>query len=296
MEIDILKASDSLSRLDLKINTEYMDIEILWFRVMEKKGEWNISRHRHSSHEFHFVASGGCKVLLDDSEFDVNTGEFYLTAPGVYHTQMNNERDDYLEYSLNCDIKVNGESISEEKQLLDILNYSQCKPYKDINHLLRLFESALEEAYSKNFGFYNKIKSIVQMLLIESTRAITTTMDYPYQLHTQYKKKDYRFIQIERYILDNINNTITTKDIAEYMHLSDKQVCRIVQQNKEMSTKEFMCKLKFLKSKELLKNTKYSIGQISEKLGFSSQYYFNQFFKTREGCSPSLFRKKIHNV
>lgn len=296
MGFDIFKASDALSKLDIEISTKHMNIEVLWFRVMKMIGDWSINRHRHSSFEFHFVASGGCKVILDDIEFNVSSGEFYVTAPGIYHTQVSNKSEEYIEYSLNCDIKIADEWISEEKQLIDILQVSQCMSYKDIHHIIKLFETALEEAYYKRIGFYNKIKSIVQMLLIESVRGIRKNTEISYEVPMKYKKYDYRFLQIERFIVDNLNNTITTKDIAAYMHLSDKQICRIIKLNKGISTKEYICKLKFVKAKELLKNTQYSIGQISEILGFSSQYYFNQFFKTREGFSPTRFRKNIHDV
>lgn len=296
MEFDILKASEELSKLDIKISTSNMIIEVLWFRVMKNIGEWKINRHRHSSFEFHFIASGGCKVLLDDGEFEVNGGEFYVTAPGVYHTQISNHNEEYIEYSLNCDINIIEGIISEEKHLVDVLKISQCMPHKGINHIIKLFQTALEEAYYKRLGFYNKIKNVVQMLLIESARSICKTTELSYEIPLKYKKSDYRFIQIERYIVDNLDNPISTKDIAVYMHLSDKQICRIIQQCKGISTKEYICRLKFSKAKELLKNTEYSIGEISDMLGFSSQYYFNQFFKKRESYSPSKFRKNVKHV
>ncbi|MCM1991821.1 AraC family transcriptional regulator [Oceanirhabdus seepicola] len=296
MEFDILKASEELSKLDIKINTGNMNIDILWFRVMKKIGEWKIKRHRHSSFEFHFIASGGCKVIHDNGEFHVNSGEFYITAPGVYHTQISNHNEEYVEYSLNCDINIIEETISEEKQLFDILKNSQCIQHKGINHINELFKTALEEAYYKRLGFYNKIKNIVQMLLIESARFICKTTELSYEIPMKYKKDDYRFIQIERYIVDNLDTAISTKDIAVYMHLSDKQICRIIQQSKGISTKEYICRLKFSKAKELLKNTEHPIGEISEMLGFSSQYYFNQFFKIRESYSPSKFRKNVKYV
>ena len=83
--MDIQKASDKLSQLNLKLDMDNFIIDILWFRVLKNKGVWCISRHTHSSYEFHLVASGGCKVILDGGEFIAREGEFYLTPPGVYH-------------------------------------------------------------------------------------------------------------------------------------------------------------------------------------------------------------------
>lgn len=296
LDFHIFKASDNLSKLELKIITDNMSMEVLWFRVMKNMGQWKINRHRHSSVEFHFVASGGCKVILDHGEFYTEAGDMYITAPGVYHSQVSSEENDYMEYSLNCDMKVLSDSVSEEKHIIDILNMKKCVCYNNIEHILKHFETALSEAYYKELGFYNKIKNVVQIIILESARVIGKSSEISYETPMKLKKYDYRLKQIESYIKDNLNTSISTKDVANYMHLSDKQICRIISQGKGISTKEYINSLKFLKAKKLLINTEYSISEISDILGFSSQYYFNQFFKKREGYSPSVFRKNVRNV
>ncbi len=42
----------------------------------------------------------------------------------------------------------------------------------------------------------------------------------------------------------------------------------------------------------LLKNTSKSIGEVSEELGFSSQFHFSRVFKECVGNSPSIWRRK----
>lgn len=296
MEFDIFKASDSLSKLDITLSLEHAMIDILWFRVMKNTKDWCINRHRHSSYEFHFVAGGGSKVILDDNEFDVYTGDFYIASPGIYHNQTNNDCSEYIEYSLNCDINPIDEITSEEKHLFSSLSSVKCIPYKNAGPILNIFETALEEAFYKNIGYYNKIKTLVMLIIIETARAINSISNCTYEAPMKYKKYDYRYIQIERFISDNITSKITAADVADYMHLSIKQLSRIIYNHEGISTKEYICRLKFQKAKEMLINTQYSISSISEALDFSSQYYFNQFFKRLEGYSPGEFRKNVQNV
>ncbi len=295
MKLDIHKASKELSKLDIKIQTDHMHVEVLWFRIMKMKGEWLIDRHRHSSYEFHIVAAGSCIVKYDDIEFEVTPGDVYLTPPGVYHTQTHNDSDHYLEYSLNLDMKLVNHVMSEERQLMEALSSAKLEKYRS-EELIRLFNIALEEAYMKRLGFYNKIKGIINLLLVETARTITDERLHKLDHDLSNKKCDYRYTQIRRFIKDNINRPISTSEIAVHMHLSQKQVNRIVKANSMMSTKELICESKLEKSKELLKMTDYSIGQISEVMGFSSQYYFNQFFKVREKVSPSIYRKMSNNL
>ena len=61
-----------------------------------------------------------------------------------------------------------------------------------------------------------------------------------------------------------------------------------------MTTKELIQEAKFSKAREiLLQRQDLSIREISEMLGFSSEYYFNQFFKRKEGYPPGIFRSNV---
>ena len=106
-------------------------------------------------------------------------------------------------------------------------------------------------------------------------------------------KNEERFKIIVQYIKNNISSNITSCDIAHHLYLSEKQICRIVKQKQGISTKQLICKIKLDRAKELLENTQYSIKHISNILGFSSQYYFNQFFKKYESYSPTGYRKNL---
>lgn len=295
MGINLLKASQELSNLELICDTDNLKASVLWFRIMKQEGEWFIPMHKHSSFEFHFVSVGGYQVITDNNQFDISAGQFYLTSPGVFHKQISNHHRECIEYSINLDLVLKNKLITEESQILNILLETTCKPYPNIIHILKLFDVALQEAYDKDIGYYNKIKNTVWQILVETTRIIKDkSMDY--NVTSKYKKYDYRFIQIDRYIKDNLGSPLTTKEIAAYMYLSDKQVTRIIKKELGISTKEYICTLKFQYAKELLENPYLSIFEVSEQLGFSSQYYFNEFFKIRQGCSPSFYRKKINKI
>ena len=255
-----------------------------------------IARHMHSTFEFHFIVSGACKVIHDGGEFDVSAGEFYLTAPSVYHEQRDLNCQACIEYSINCDLALTDDSPSEAMRLVTCFSESPCKPFKDSSGIIRLFNRALSEAYYCKPGFYNNVKCLAAMILTASARSMSPGSSSQYRYPARLHKDDYRLVRIKRFIEDNIFNPISVKDIASYMYLSDKQVCRIIKENRGMSTKEFIMKLKLQKAKELLKESSLPVKQISQSLGFSSEYYFSQFFKREEGYPPGDFRKNVQNV
>lgn len=294
MDFDIMKASDRLSELDLKIISGNLLINVLWFRVMQCTVDSVIERHRHSTFEFHFVYEGSSHVELDNGSFSVHAGEFYLTAPGVCHRQLNHKG--YVEFSLNCELSYIEEDDSEAEYIIDTLHSADCRPVSDTEGIAEIFMRVLKEANYQNAGFYNNIRALTILLLTSSVRAINGSVPAQYSVPLKQKKDEYRFIQVRDYIIDNISLPITTTDIAHYMYLGEKQISRIVREASGMTTKELIQELKFQRAKKMLAEQQdLNVRQISELLGFSSEFYFNQFFKRKEGYPPGEFRRNVRN-
>jgi len=294
VEFDLAKASKKLCELDLNFIYDGLNINVLWFRAMVNTGDWSIGRHMHSSYEFHFINKGSCEVITDTNTYIVNEGEFYLTAPSVFHEQSSINNSQVIEYSLNCDMQISDDSSAEILNLLDIFKAAQCIAYKDANNCCGLFNCVLAEAYFEQTGFFSSIKSFIPLILINAARCMPQSRGYTHSAPKKGNNNNFRMSQIERFIEDNISIPISTASIATYMHLSQKQICRVIKEAKNMSTKEFVNSAKLSQAKELLKNSNLNIKQIADILGFSSEYYFSQFFKNLDGYSPALFRLNSH--
>jgi len=295
VEFELAKASKKLCELDLDYTYDGLNINVLWFRSMIKMRNWTIERHMHSSYEFHFIKEGSCEVITDTSSFIVNEGEFYLTVPAVFHEQRNANNFQFIEYSLNCDMFIQDAGTVEMLNLMDIFKSTPCIAFKDVNNCCSLFSSALEEAYFERTGFFSSIKSLIPLILINAARSMPQSRHCVYSIPKKSNSNNFRMSQIERHIEDNISTPVPTASIAAYMHLSQKQICRIIKESKNMSTKEFVNSIKLSRAKELLKNSNLHIKQIADILGFSSEYYFSQFFKKLEGYPPAAYRANIHN-
>jgi AraC-like DNA-binding protein len=289
--LDIKTASDLLSELNLKFIMENYEVEVKHFRVDNLKFGMPVNRHMHSNFEYHIISSGRSRVIVDSGSFEVSEGEFYITGPGVYHEQIALSSGGYVEYSLCFDIKSIDDIESETKDLVDLLTITKCKPFKDSQNITKTFEQALFEAYHRNIGFYGIIKSLVSTIIIHSARAISRDNRDIKPLASIYKDNDFRILQLERFIEDNMAINLTTEDISRYMALSGRQVCRIIKEKTGKSTKDFMSSLKLQKSKELLETSDFSLKHISNSLGFESEVYFNQWFKKKEGIAPGSYRE-----
>ena len=294
MDFDMLKASSRLSELDLKITSDSLGVNVLWFRVMPCNCDSVVEKHTHSTYEFHFVFKGTSIVEVDDKSFTVREGEFYLTAPGIFHRQQ--IQKGYIEFSLNCELINLKDQASEAEYLIGILRNADCRPVSDGAEALKLFSRVLEEAYYRDTGFYNNICSLTTQLVTAAARAISGFIPAHYSVPAKQKKNAYRFQQIRDYIRDNISLPISAADISRHMFIGEKQVYRIVKEAAGISTKELIQDIKFQTARKMLiERQDLTIRQIAELLGFSSEYYFNQFFKRLEGYPPGIFRVNVRN-
>lgn len=298
------RASNKLSALALNINMELYRFEVLWYRVMEMKGEWGIDRHTHSTYEVHIVANGSCKVVLDKGEFIAETGTFYMTSPGVYHEQIHVEQKPFIEYSLNIDIHSissndNGNHYNTEGELIfQIFQNAICKSYSlDNTMILEKFEASLKEADKEAMGYYNIIQGETKVLIVEMARVMKADIQLvEVTIPKKLKPDSERICLIDQYITDNLANKIRVSNIARHMYLSEKQINRIVRSHTGSSVKDLIMRKKLEEAKKLLQNTQLNQKEIASRLGFTSEYYFNQFFKREEGDTPGSFRVNTGNV
>lgn len=96
-------------------------------------------------------------------------------------------------------------------------------------------------------------------------------------------------------LLSEINNIDfidkSAKDVYELAHYSPSHIIKAFKKYLGMTPTEYMNKLKLNYAGNLLKNTDYTILQISNMVGFSSLSYFMSTFKKAYGVSPAEFRK-----
>ncbi|MDE6994415.1 MAG: response regulator [Lachnospiraceae bacterium] len=97
--------------------------------------------------------------------------------------------------------------------------------------------------------------------------------------------------QVEKYIADNISESITRTQIANALFVSPGYIGAIVKAKLGCSCKELIVREKMKYAKHLLHNTALPIGEIAKNCGYDSFAYFSKVYKDNFGVSPSAERK-----
>ena len=98
--------------------------------------------------------------------------------------------------------------------------------------------------------------------------------------------------QVKDYVFGLIHDNIIISDIAKSVGVSPNYLSEQFKAYEGMPLKQYIIYEKIKNSEYLLKYTEYSLQEISEVCAFSSQSRFSDYFKRKNGVTPSKYRKK----
>lgn len=94
------------------------------------------------------------------------------------------------------------------------------------------------------------------------------------------------------YIKQNLSMKLTISEIAENIFISKSTLTKHFRKELSMSVNEYISDMAISEAEKLLSSTTLSVFDISQKLGFSDQFYFSRKFKEYFGKSPREYRKR----
>jgi AraC-like DNA-binding protein len=79
---------------------------------------------------------------------------------------------------------------------------------------------------------------------------------------------------------------------ADILCVTPKYLSQVIKQMSGRLAGDWIADHVILEAKALVKSEHYTIQQISEMLHFANQSFFSKYFKSKVGCSPTIYRQK----
>jgi len=97
------------------------------------------------------------------------------------------------------------------------------------------------------------------------------------------------------YIKNNYNKNISVEQVAKELFLISYYFMHIFKKNVGKTFNEYLVQYRIEIAKQLLRDTKYKVFQVSELVGYKNTKYFSQLFKRETGLLPKEYVDTINN-
>jgi len=96
---------------------------------------------------------------------------------------------------------------------------------------------------------------------------------------------------VSEYLDEHFMENLTLEDLEKEFHISRFALSRIFKEETGFAPMKYVMMRRIGESQNLLMNTKMSIGDIGEQLGFTDNSHFSNTFKKYIGTTPGAYRK-----
>lgn len=236
-------------------------------------------RHQHACYEIHIVKTGEITYIVDDTSYTLSSGNFLLLPPYTLHQSQQLHSGT----SMICITFYTTEKADILPNMAQCVHGEMSRSVQDCIRLMISEHTHGQHAYSQ------LVASAVAQALILLWRICGTQNSLSSKRRTS---ENPRLNLAMQYIQDNIDHAPTVSEVSAYCNMSAKQLTRLFMLTKNMTPSEYIRSLRISRIETLLKSTNLSLHDISEQMHFSSEYYFNTFFRQYSGMPPGEFRKK----
>ena len=288
-ENELLTGAEFLNHHLKKIRNDGVSIKVHHWGASQNYS--NQKLHEHTYYEACYVLDGRGIYIEGDAIGDVSEGTLILTKPETTHQLLSEEGLDLIYIGF----ELMDTSHSYIQNLFRGIKNPQLYllPNKERSAAILLWISLLKLASQDNTIYLkNNIDSLVitlfWSLLKEFQKEILA--DEPNPVRTPTSILIYR---AKLYILKRLADPITVKSVADHLHISERHLSRMFNQELGQSLTTFIRKERIRKAGLLLSESDLPIKEIAEQTGFSSVHYFTNVFSAEMDMPPGRFREKF---
>ncbi|MDD7282143.1 helix-turn-helix domain-containing protein [Floccifex sp.] len=230
--------------------------------------------------EITYVDSGVLHTFVDGIEYVLHANELMIYGPNQFHDQNTHDNScSYLSIIVDMDLK-------KEEDHLKLIN----KVFPVSRSMKASLDHFVEGSSTKsNVLLFSSLNRIISSLLLSETdKKVAST---PMQQNFENELINEILLYINENIFSDFNNV---EELCQHFGLSRSSLQNLFNNNLHIAPKRYILNMKLNKSKELIRESKYTISEISNLLGFSSIHYFSRRFKQEYGISPTEYANKIY--
>lgn len=288
-EDELITGAEFLNRHLKKIRNDGVSIKVHQWGAFQEHP--NQLLHEHDYYEACYVLNGNGLYIEGDAIADISEGTLILTTPETKHQLMSKQGLDI--------IFIGFELMDTSHSYIQNLFRGVKKPHfyllpnKERSAAILLWVSLLKLAAQENPVYLkNNLDSLAITLFWSLLKDFQKEIlaDVPNPVRTPTSILIYR---AKLYILKHLSDPISLKNLADYLHISERHLSRVFNQELGQSFTSFIRKERIRKAGILLSESNLPIKEIAAHTGFSSVHYFTNVFSKEMEMPPGQFRERF---
>lgn len=243
----------------------------------ESRQNFYFRGERHHPYELTYVDRGSLHNLVNGTDITLPQGEILLIDRDNWHMQYSDEPVSFLTVSFDL-----------SSDLLDsIVNKPFALPSGARSPLNRFLQERLEISTFT----YDYLESLLKILLIELLRAGSSHSARSVPMAPTLRAENRIMDEALQIISQRCHTPPSLKELSAAVHVSVPYLCRLFNTHLGIPPGEYITKIRLEECKILLCQGELSMGDIAERMGFSSPQQFSRQFKHYCGFTPSEYSR-----
>lgn len=271
------------------------------FNVFELEKEvWDFEYHNHNFYELILVENGKGKHRLNDFTFLYKKGDVYLLTPGDAHEFVIEKKTTFLyikftqQFVLDNLLLFKTADAGDTVKLLllnrPVIYESAIRSETDTGHFFALGKMLLTAYTTQNIFRDEMISHLFLTVLLVLAKNFSEHSDKKKWIVREDAKVDKILSYINIYANDKKKMKI--ENLAKEFLMSGNYISIYVKKNTGVSIQNHILQFKIKAAEKLLKQSRFNINEISERLGFNDASHFNKIFKKYKNMSPLEYRTR----
>ena len=261
--------------------------EILGYYYRIRTPGYRFNGEQHQFFELTYVDTGILHTEVDGISYTLNEKEMMIYGPGQHHSQYADEAVSYVTILFRMDDLQSNTDRNWHSLLLNKVYPYNKKIYTLIKNLVQ--ESSGDMPFRDSLMLCLLTETVIRLLQSHYLPSDATPASVARQNY-----RDELFDRIIAYVEDNIYEPLTIAEICQQFSISRSSLQLLFKSAVNQSPKKYISDMKLERSKAMLRENKYTVSEISLKLGYSSIHYFSNAFTQKYHISPSEYAKRIY--
>ena len=239
--------------------------------------------HTHFTYEI-FFATAGKMDLITREQTKTYERKVFIVPPKIHHfTDCDNDHCYSLLFSFEQQEKPSHRQWLVEERLKQ--GIFELPLSKDVSYYIR---NLAEKSREPDAVQEQECALLANLIFLEVLGYLLPEQKYEKQKETGNSK---HIFKLERHLNTHLSKKVTLQSVAEYMHLSTRQVERIVEREYGCTLAQLVADKKLASAERMLRNSQMSIDRIADEIALGGSYFYT-LFKKRYGMTPLQYRKQ----